>query len=199
MNYKIRKYANHQYIKTMNNKNKRKAMFGTIMATGIAASVACNAQTAAAEPEQSQNSTSAEKIIVDGQELSVDRIIQEIGNNLDTMAFKGSDDRRIVTKYGGPPSFNQITPILSQEEIEFGIREIIAEHLEIDIDSVTAGTPIDLANQDSQWQDIVVAIALKYHVHFNDVYPPLSQLENPVVEDLMTIVSKEYMKKQRLL
>ncbi len=170
----------------MNNKNKRKTVIGVIAATGIAAGVACNAH---------EHTSSAQRIIIDGQEMSADTLTREIGRNMDVL-IPDYDSRRITTKYGGPPSFDRYDLVLSPEEIEFGIREIIAEQFEIDIDSVTAEMPIDLKSEgiETQWNIVLSNVAHKYRLSYNYFFDNLIKLEAPVVGDLMEIVKKDYKK-----
>ena len=68
----------------MKEKNKHKAVLGTIVATGLAASVACSSPTPAGDSaakssasEQSERVSAADKIVIDGQEVDTSKILAD--------------------------------------------------------------------------------------------------------------------------
>ena len=86
----------------MNEKNKRKAILGTIVATGLAAGVACTSPSPADNSnasEQSERVSAADKIVIDGKE------VKPIYNpQRKQQRSKTQDDmREIETVYGPPP------------------------------------------------------------------------------------------------
>lgn len=166
-------------------KSKRKAILGTIMATGLAAGATCHAQSA-------NGNNAAGVLNINGREVNVAKIIQELNGQWDNPAAGYDDYRLPVVKYGGPPTFDLIAPVLSTEEIEFGIREIIAEQMQLDIDSVSPSMAIDLVNNDLKWQEIVTDVAFKYVIKYSVIYEQLQRLDAPTVQDLCDIVNREY-------
>ena len=176
----------------MNKPNRRKAVIGAIAATGLAAGMACQAQT---QPDNN----AAGVIIINGQPVNVAKIIQEIKGQLDDQSGKGfAGERIVVVKYGGPPSFNYLELTLSQEEIEFGIKEAIAETFKIEIVSVKPEMPIDLVREEGAWLTTINQVALKYHVEFSTILDTLKEIEDPTVADLMNIFTQEYMRRHKL-
>ena len=92
----------------MNDKNKRKAVLGTIVATGLAAGMACNASPLANADNQASNRvTAADRIVINGKTINVGKALAGTeGLRRDNAMYAKAPDKRIDRKVRpmyGPP------------------------------------------------------------------------------------------------
>ena len=152
-----------------NSKNIRLAATAVFAATGLTAT------------------TAAAQIVINGQTIDAGQLIAMGPQN---------QNRLPVLTYGGPGTFEPIRALPSREEIEFRVREIAAEHLEANIDSITASTPIVLNDFDGfTWRAVIYNAMTEYVPNFDEengveeVATLLSEKESPTLGDLVDIIN----------
>ncbi len=152
-----------------NSKNIRLAATAVFAATGLTAT------------------TAAEQIVINGQTIDAGQLV----------AMNPQDQHRVhELTYGGPGTFEPIKILPSREEIELRVREIAAEHLEIDIDSITADTPVLLDDFDGfTWRAVIYNALTEYVPNFDEekgveeVAALLAEKESPTLGDLVDIIN----------
>lgn len=108
----------------MNDKNKRKAVLGTIVATGLAAGMACNATAGATTDNRV---SAADRIVINGKALNVGKALSstEQFRREKAMYAKAEDkriDRRVRPMYGPPRPLPK--PVVRDTVVEEDVRVV---------------------------------------------------------------------------